>query len=136
MATIELLSIASHRHRELMRALAAELRRLRLDRGLSQRIVALAADIDPSMLSRIEAGHREPSFETLVALAAALGAEPGAGASRHQPAAVTRSAVTRSSRCSYTVWSGFRRPSVNQAMTEPSTPIAPAPSIATWTPAK
>jgi transcriptional regulator with XRE-family HTH domain len=76
MATTELLRTASHRHRELMRAMAAELRRLRLDRGLSQRIVALAAGIDPSMLSRIEAGHREPSFETLVALSAALGAEP------------------------------------------------------------
>lgn len=76
MADTTLLRTARHRHRDLVHALAADLRRARLDRGLSQRAVAEAAGVDPSLLSRIEGGAREPSLQTLVALATALGTEP------------------------------------------------------------
>ena len=76
MAETEILRTARHRHRDLVRAVATDLRRVRLDRGLSQRAVAEAAGIDPSLLSRIECGSREPSLQTLAALATALGTEP------------------------------------------------------------
>ena len=76
MANTTLLRAARQRYRELARTLATDLRRTRLDRGLSQRAVAEAAGIDPSLLSRIEAGSREPSLKTMVALATALGMEP------------------------------------------------------------
>jgi transcriptional regulator with XRE-family HTH domain len=76
MATTEILRTARDRHRDLVRTLAADLRRVRLDRGLSQRAVAEAAGIDPSLLSRIEGGSREPSLQTLVALVTAMGMEP------------------------------------------------------------
>ena len=75
MADTTLLRTARQRHRDLARSIAADLQRLRLDRGLSQRRVAQAAGIDPSLLSRIEAGTREPSLQTLVAVATALGTE-------------------------------------------------------------
>ena len=52
------------------------MRGVRLDRGLSQRAVAEAAGIDPSLLSRIEGGSRDPSLQTLVALVTAMGMEP------------------------------------------------------------
>lgn len=76
MATTTVLRTARHRHGDLVRTLATDLLRLRLDRGLAQRAVAEAAGIDASMLSRIESGTREPSLMTLVALATALGTEP------------------------------------------------------------
>lgn len=76
MAETELLRTAHRRHRDLMRTLSADLQRVRLDRGLSQRAVAEAAGIDPSMLSRIEDGSREPSLQTLAALTTALGMAP------------------------------------------------------------
>jgi transcriptional regulator with XRE-family HTH domain len=46
---------------------------MRLDAGLSIRAVAVAARIDPSHLSMIERGLREPSLAVLVALGTVLG---------------------------------------------------------------
>jgi transcriptional regulator with XRE-family HTH domain len=70
---------------ELRRALGAELRRTRLDAGLSLRALARAAEITPSHLSEIERGIAEPSLAVLASLARVLGADvsirlfPGTG---------------------------------------------------------
>jgi transcriptional regulator with XRE-family HTH domain len=54
---------------------AAEIRRLRLDAGISQSRLAAAAGLDQGHLSRIEASRVEPSIAVLVALSDALGAD-------------------------------------------------------------
>lgn len=70
---------------DLRRAVGSELRRLRLDAGLSLRDVAAAARITPSHLSAIERGLSEASLATLVAIGHVLGANvsvrlfPGTG---------------------------------------------------------
>jgi transcriptional regulator with XRE-family HTH domain len=53
---------------ELRRRIGLDLRRMRVDAGLSIRTVAAAAKIDPSHLSLIERGLREPSLAVLAAL--------------------------------------------------------------------
>ncbi len=58
---------------DLRRRVGADLRRHRLDAGLSLRAVAKAASIDPSHLSAVERGTREASFAVLVAVAQVLG---------------------------------------------------------------
>jgi transcriptional regulator with XRE-family HTH domain len=58
---------------ELRRKVGLDLRRIRIDAGLSIRAVAAAARIDPSHLSLIERGLREPSLAVLAALANVLG---------------------------------------------------------------
>jgi transcriptional regulator with XRE-family HTH domain len=52
------------------------LRRLRVDRFLSQRELARRAGLHPVTLTRLEAGTSAPSTRTVRALAAALGVEP------------------------------------------------------------
>ncbi len=54
--------------------LAANLRRLREERGLSQEALALEADMDPAEVRRIEACKRDPGVRVLARLAQALGA--------------------------------------------------------------
>ncbi len=76
MADTLILRAARERRRHLVRNLSDELRRARLDRGVSQRALAAAAGIDHALLSRIEAGDSTPTLATLVALATALGLEP------------------------------------------------------------
>lgn len=51
-------------------------RRLREEQHLTLADVAARAGISAPMLSRIETGHATPSFETIVALAQALGTRP------------------------------------------------------------
>jgi transcriptional regulator with XRE-family HTH domain len=53
------------------------LRRLRVDRFLSQRELARQAGLHPVTLTRLEAGAAAPSTRTVRGLAAALGVEPG-----------------------------------------------------------
>lgn len=60
---------------ELHRRVGGEIRRLRLDAGISQARLAAAAQIDQGHLSRIEAGRREPSIAVLVAIGEVLGAD-------------------------------------------------------------
>jgi ribosome-binding protein aMBF1 (putative translation factor) len=55
------------------RRLGAVARRLCEEHGLTLADVAAQAGISAGMLSRLDTGHVTPSFETLVALAAALG---------------------------------------------------------------
>jgi transcriptional regulator with XRE-family HTH domain len=46
---------------------------LRAEAGLSQRGLATRADIDPTYLSRLERGHRNPTWATLGKLSRGLG---------------------------------------------------------------
>lgn len=63
----------AERQRFLRRAIAEQLKRVRLDEELSMRQVAAAAGLHFSHLPRIEAGERQPSLDALVALATAMG---------------------------------------------------------------
>jgi transcriptional regulator with XRE-family HTH domain len=56
--------------------LAANLRRLRDARGLSQEALALSADMDPAEVRRIENCKRDPGVRVLARLAEALGTAP------------------------------------------------------------
>lgn len=58
-------------------ALGGRLRAVRLERGLSLRAVAAAAQVSPSLLSQIERGEASPSLLSLVAIADALAVRPG-----------------------------------------------------------
>ena len=58
-------------------ALGGRLRAVRLERGLSLRAVAAAAQVSPSLLSQIERGEASPSLVSLVAIADALVVRPG-----------------------------------------------------------
>jgi len=55
---------------------AANLRRLRDESGLSQEALALRADMDPAEVRRIEASKRDPGVRVLARLAEALGSTP------------------------------------------------------------
>lgn len=57
--------------------LGGRVRALRVERGLSLRTVATAAQISPSLLSQIERGEASPSLVSLVAIADALVVRPG-----------------------------------------------------------
>lgn len=61
------------RRRGVRRAVGEEIRRVRLEAGLSMRELGAAVGIDPGHLSRVEAGSRDVSVRTLVAVAAACG---------------------------------------------------------------
>ena len=50
-------------------ALAQNLRRLRVERGLSQEALAFAAEVDRTYVSGIERGLKNPSLDILDALA-------------------------------------------------------------------
>jgi len=66
---------ARQRALELRRATGDEVRRMRLDAGLSAAVLARAAGIDPAYLPHIERGEQEPSLQVLAALGGALGAD-------------------------------------------------------------
>ena len=59
------------------RVLAHNVRRLRLDRGLSQDELATEADSRQALVSSIEAGTANPTLNSLFKIAAALGVEVG-----------------------------------------------------------
>lgn len=63
--------------RDMRIAVGGEIRRMRVDAGLSQRRLAALAGIDHGFLSLIERGLREPSLAVLVAIAMALGGTVG-----------------------------------------------------------
>jgi transcriptional regulator with XRE-family HTH domain len=52
--------------------LGKTIRKLRVDRGISQQDLARTADVTPSFLSLLENDHRRPSLVVLRRLAAAL----------------------------------------------------------------
>lgn len=55
---------------------AANLRRLREQRGLSQEALALRCDMDPAEVRRIEASRRDPGVRVVARLAAGLDVAP------------------------------------------------------------
>lgn len=61
---------------QIREVLAANLRRLRQDRGMSQEELAHAADIDRTYISSLERARYAASIDMLERLAAALGVEP------------------------------------------------------------
>lgn len=54
-------------------SLAHNLRRLRVEQGLSQEALAFAAEVDRTYVSGIERGLRNPTLDILDSFAAALG---------------------------------------------------------------
>jgi transcriptional regulator with XRE-family HTH domain len=52
------------------------LKSARLERGITRRDPAAATGLDQSLVSLIESGEREPSWQTLTLIATALGKEP------------------------------------------------------------
>ena len=65
--------VIADRQRAHRRAIGEELRRVRLDAGLSIREVSRAAGVDPAHLSRVETGERSCGQDVLVAFATAMG---------------------------------------------------------------
>ena len=57
---------------------AANLKRLRRERGLARAALARKADVGTDTLFRIESGQCAPKLDTLLKLADALQVEPGA----------------------------------------------------------
>ncbi|TFC02544.1 helix-turn-helix domain-containing protein [Cryobacterium mannosilyticum] len=62
---------------EASRILGDRLRRRRRQLSLNQEAVAHRAGLNVSNYARIERGHGNPTFHTLIRLAAVLGLEPG-----------------------------------------------------------
>jgi transcriptional regulator with XRE-family HTH domain len=62
--------------RDLRRAFAANLRRLRHAKGISQEDLAYEADVNRTYLSKLEKGVSYPGLEIIAKLASALGVEP------------------------------------------------------------
>lgn len=63
------------RLRRLVRKLADDLERLRIEAGVTQAAVAREAGVDRTFYGRIARGEAHPSLETIVALGTALGAD-------------------------------------------------------------
>jgi len=62
--------------RDLRQAFAANLRRLRHVKGISQEDLAYEADVNRTYLSKLEKGVSYPGLEIIAKLADALGVEP------------------------------------------------------------
>jgi transcriptional regulator with XRE-family HTH domain len=62
--------------RDLRQAFAANLRRLRHAKGISQEGLAYEADVNRTYLSKLEKGVSYPGLEIIAKLAEALGVEP------------------------------------------------------------
>jgi transcriptional regulator with XRE-family HTH domain len=73
----QLLRETERRMERLTLRLADDIRRLRLDAGVSIRAVAAITSLHPSFVARVEAGEVRPSTETLTRIGLALGAELG-----------------------------------------------------------
>jgi transcriptional regulator with XRE-family HTH domain len=61
-----------------IRAFGENLRRARLDAGLTQVQLSRAAPLDRAAISRLECGERAPDLPTLIRLCVALGTQPAA----------------------------------------------------------
>lgn len=78
-------------------AFAAELRRARLDAGLSQLEVASQAEYEPVYISNLEAGRYQPSLTAVLSLERALSLSPGTLAVRTAEAMLSQTGATASS---------------------------------------
>jgi transcriptional regulator with XRE-family HTH domain len=61
---------------DLVQLLGENVRRLRLERGLTQEALAFEADMKRSYLTELESGKRNPSVKAVARLAKALKVEP------------------------------------------------------------
>lgn len=61
---------------EYLKAFAANLKKIREEKGLSQRVLAAKADISDSQIIRIETAKTNPTICTVKIIAQALGIEP------------------------------------------------------------
>lgn len=61
---------------DLRSRFGANLRSIRLERGLTQEGLAFRSGLDRTEISLLERGGREPQLETIVKLAGALGISP------------------------------------------------------------
>ena len=61
---------------DVARAFGEVLRRVRRNRGLSQEALAHECELDPTYISMLERGVRQPSLTVLVRLAGALATPP------------------------------------------------------------
>jgi len=61
------------KHDPVLAALGRSVRRLREERGLTQEKLAERADLDPTYISDIERGVRNPGIKNVARLAKALG---------------------------------------------------------------
>jgi transcriptional regulator with XRE-family HTH domain len=75
MGDTQLQRVIRERQRDLRRTLGTELRRVRLDAGLSLRSLGEAVGVDASHLARVEAGERDLGMASLVAVGVGLGTD-------------------------------------------------------------
>jgi transcriptional regulator with XRE-family HTH domain len=61
----------------IARRFGANVKRIRKSREMTQEQLGLTAGLDAAVVSRIEAGQREPRVKNIVRIAKALDAEPG-----------------------------------------------------------
>lgn len=59
------------------RRFGANVKRVRKEQKMTQEELGLAAGLDAAVISRIEAGQREPRVKNIVRIAEALQAQPG-----------------------------------------------------------
>jgi transcriptional regulator with XRE-family HTH domain len=65
-------SASARPHKAVLRALGTQLRRLRLERGLSQEALAELSDLNYKHIGKIELGKSDPGADVLVSLARGL----------------------------------------------------------------
>jgi transcriptional regulator with XRE-family HTH domain len=70
--------VNSPRVQEVLEYFSSNVRRLRLERKMTQEVLAEAIDIELRSLQRIEAATANPSITVLINLADVLGVKPGA----------------------------------------------------------
>jgi transcriptional regulator with XRE-family HTH domain len=68
--------VAPAEQKLVLKTLGAQVRRVRLSRGLRQEDLAVALDLSVAYVSLIERGRRNPPITTVMALAQALRASP------------------------------------------------------------
>lgn len=120
----------------VLRTLAASVRRLREERGLTALALAFEAGLSESRVRAIEAGRTTASLATLVALAETFGVEIGA---LFGEAAAPREPTPEPSRSSYVVpsevvWGGELPPAPWLSAATPTPAVSPyvVPSDVVW----
>jgi len=69
--------VRTHAGDKNVKRLGANVRRRRLDLGMSQEDLAHAAGLHPTVIGRLERGDREPRLGTIVVVSRALTVSPG-----------------------------------------------------------
>lgn len=64
------------RHSAQLKAFGAKVKKLRLEKGMSQEQVAMEAGIERSYMGAIERGERNPSYDKILSIAKAIKVKP------------------------------------------------------------